>query len=64
MLMFLRVGPMFGLILIGLGTGGIKPCVSAFGGDQFASDQVGIFTDFSICKLSFMFALSYNATTT
>ena len=25
-----------GLALIGLGTGGIKPCVSAFGGDQFA----------------------------
>eukprot|EP00742_Colponemidia_sp_Colp-10_P001189 GILJ01001282.1.p1 GENE.GILJ01001282.1~~GILJ01001282.1.p1 ORF type:complete len:535 (-),score=85.63 GILJ01001282.1:198-1802(-) len=25
----------FGLALIGLGTGGIKPCVSAFGGDQF-----------------------------
>ncbi|XP_059472318.1 solute carrier family 15 member 1-like isoform X2 [Neocloeon triangulifer] len=24
-----------GLILIGFGTGGIKPCVSAFGGDQF-----------------------------
>lgn len=26
---------LLGLILIGLGTGGIKPCVSAFGGDQF-----------------------------
>ncbi|KAK6629287.1 hypothetical protein RUM43_003104 [Polyplax serrata] len=26
---------MIGLILIALGTGGIKPCVSAFGGDQF-----------------------------
>ena len=25
----------FGLALIALGTGGIKPCVSAFGGDQF-----------------------------
>lgn len=24
-----------GLILISIGTGGIKPCVSAFGGDQF-----------------------------
>ncbi|XP_071484620.1 solute carrier family 15 member 2-like [Diadema antillarum] len=32
-------GPMIGLILIGLGTGGIKPCVSAFGGDQFNADQ-------------------------
>lgn len=26
---------MVGLLLISLGTGGIKPCVSAFGGDQF-----------------------------
>ncbi|KPP64950.1 solute carrier family 15 member 2-like, partial [Scleropages formosus] len=26
---------MAGLVLIALGTGGIKPCVSAFGGDQF-----------------------------
>lgn len=25
----------FGLIMIGLGTGGIKPCVAPFGGDQF-----------------------------
>ncbi|NXH18761.1 S15A1 protein, partial [Bucco capensis] len=30
---------MLGLILIALGTGGIKPCVSAFGGDQFEDDQ-------------------------
>ncbi|NXW74835.1 S15A1 protein, partial [Hirundo rustica] len=28
-----------GLILIALGTGGIKPCVSAFGGDQFEDEQ-------------------------
>ncbi|XP_041279323.1 solute carrier family 15 member 1 [Onychostruthus taczanowskii] len=28
-----------GLILIAFGTGGIKPCVSAFGGDQFEDDQ-------------------------
>ncbi|NXA39725.1 S15A1 protein, partial [Eudromia elegans] len=28
-----------GLILIALGTGGIKPCVAAFGGDQFNDDQ-------------------------
>lgn len=26
---------MIGLVLIALGTGGIKPCVAAFGGDQF-----------------------------
>ncbi|XP_031469592.1 solute carrier family 15 member 1 [Phasianus colchicus] len=30
---------MTGLILIALGTGGIKPCVSAFGGDQFEEHQ-------------------------
>nr|AET36827.1 slc15A1 protein [Ctenopharyngodon idella] len=28
-----------GLILIALGTGGIKPCVAAFGGDQFEEHQ-------------------------
>lgn len=31
---------MVGLILIALGTGGIKPCVAAFGGDQFEEHQV------------------------
>ncbi|XP_007501430.2 solute carrier family 15 member 1 isoform X1 [Monodelphis domestica] len=30
---------MIGLALIALGTGGIKPCVSAFGGDQFEEHQ-------------------------
>ncbi|XP_044525281.1 solute carrier family 15 member 1 [Gracilinanus agilis] len=30
---------MIGLVLIALGTGGIKPCVSAFGGDQFEEHQ-------------------------
>ncbi|XP_037656020.1 solute carrier family 15 member 1 [Choloepus didactylus] len=30
---------MCGLALIALGTGGIKPCVSAFGGDQFEEGQ-------------------------
>lgn len=33
---------MVGLFLIALGTGGIKPCVAAFGGDQFTDKQVGI----------------------
>ncbi|XP_065052495.1 solute carrier family 15 member 2-like [Rhopilema esculentum] len=33
------VGPMIGLLLIAIGTGGIKPCVSAFGGDQFEAGQ-------------------------
>jgi len=32
-------GPYIGLILIAIGTGGIKPCVSAFGGDQFDVGQ-------------------------
>ena len=30
------------LFLIGFGTGGIKPCVVSFGGDQFEEHQVGI----------------------
>ncbi|KAJ3391499.1 hypothetical protein HDU84_005874 [Entophlyctis sp. JEL0112] len=30
-----RFGPLVGLLLICVGTGGIKPCVSAHGGDQF-----------------------------
>ncbi|KAM8786815.1 solute carrier family 15 member 1 [Rhynchonycteris naso] len=30
---------MIGLALIALGTGGIKPCVAAFGGDQFEEGQ-------------------------
>lgn len=39
-------GPMIGLFLIALGTGGIKPCVSAFGGDQFTSDQSKLLQSF------------------
>ena len=33
---------MIALLLIAVGTGGIKPCVAAFGGDQFSADQVRI----------------------
>lgn len=36
-----RALSMVGLLLIALGTGGIKPCVAAFGGDQFQDHQVG-----------------------
>ena len=32
---FFRSFSLIGLLLIAIGTGGIKPCVSAFGGDQF-----------------------------
>jgi len=38
---------MLGLFLIALGSGGIKPCVAAFGGDQFKipeqAAQIGTF---------------------
>ncbi|XP_075228901.1 peptide transporter family 1 isoform X2 [Lycorma delicatula] len=34
-----RVASILGLLLIAIGTGGIKPCVSAFGGDQFVLPQ-------------------------
>jgi len=30
---------MLGLLMIAVGTGGIKPCVSSFGGDQFTPEQ-------------------------
>ncbi|KAM6419814.1 solute carrier family 15 member 1 [Pluvialis apricaria] len=47
---------MIGLILIALGTGGIKPCVSAFGGDQFDDDQ-----DKQRSRFFSIFYLSINA---
>lgn len=38
----IRWAPFIGLVLIAFGTGGIKPNVSAFGGDQFSPEQVSI----------------------
>uniref|UniRef100_A0A8C5HU69 Solute carrier family 15 member 1-like n=1 Tax=Gouania willdenowi TaxID=441366 RepID=A0A8C5HU69_GOUWI len=38
-MIFHVVMSMVGLFLIALGTGGIKPCVAAFGGDQFGDHQ-------------------------
>ena len=35
----LRPFSLIGLLIIAIGTGGIKPCVSAFGGDQFVRPQ-------------------------
>lgn len=32
-------GAFLGLLLIAIGTGGIKPCVAAFGGDQYTTKQ-------------------------
>lgn len=33
--LYCRTISLLGLLFIAIGTGGIKPCVSAFGGDQF-----------------------------
>lgn len=43
-----------GLLLIAVGTGGIKPCVSAFGGDQFKLPEQAKYlaTFFSLFYLS------------
>ncbi|XP_018420143.1 PREDICTED: solute carrier family 15 member 1 [Nanorana parkeri] len=47
---------MIGLILIAFGTGGIKPCVAAFGGDQFDESQ-----DKQRSRFFSIFYLSINA---
>jgi len=53
-------GPMIGLLLIAIGTGGIKPCVSAFGGDQFeAGEEEKLQSFFSI----FYFAINVGSLT-
>ena len=43
------------LFVIAVGTGGIKPCVSALGGDQFAENETGK------KQLSNFFALFYGS---
>jgi solute carrier family 15 oligopeptide transporter 1 len=51
---------MFGLFLIGAGAGGIKPCVAAFGGDQFKlPEQMNHVTSFF---LVFYFSINLGAT--
>ncbi|CAB3409589.1 unnamed protein product [Caenorhabditis bovis] len=47
---------MLGLLIIGIGTGGIKPCVSAFGGDQFPAHYTKMISYFFS-----MFYFSINA---
>ncbi|KAJ3063827.1 hypothetical protein HDU98_000392 [Podochytrium sp. JEL0797] len=51
-----RVGPLIGLLLIACGTGGIKPCVSAHGGDQFLETQ-----KYGLQKFYNYFYMSINA---
>lgn len=47
---------LLGLAAIALGTGGIKPCVAAFGGDQFAPSQV-----LQLARFFSFFYISINA---
>lgn len=47
---------MLGLFLIAVGSGGIKPCVSAFGGDQFKLPEQA--TQFARFFSMFYFAIS------
>uniref|UniRef100_A0A8C0UA04 Solute carrier family 15 member 2 n=1 Tax=Cyanistes caeruleus TaxID=156563 RepID=A0A8C0UA04_CYACU len=57
---------MVGLFLIALGTGGIKPCVSAFGGDQFeeehTSERSKFFSIFGVsrCNDLLLFLTSFS----
>lgn len=48
---------LLGLLLIALGTGGIKPCVSSFGGDQFVVPQQA----FQLAAFFSVFYFSINA---
>lgn len=45
-------GAAIGLILIAVGTGGIKPCVSAFGGDQITGSPAQLTAFFTIFYIS------------
>lgn len=47
---------MIGLILIAFGTGGIKPCVAAFGGDQFDEEHVSELYFVFKCDVLFFFS--------
>ncbi|KAJ3061127.1 hypothetical protein HDU98_002968 [Podochytrium sp. JEL0797] len=51
-----RTGPLIGLLFIAFGTGGIKPCVSAHGGDQFLETQ-----KYGLQKFYNYFYMSINA---
>lgn len=55
-----------GLVLICLGCGGIKPCVSAFGGDQFKLPEQAeqIVTFFSVFYMSINLGALISTTTT
>lgn len=60
LLLFLhRVLSLVGLVLIALGTGGIKPCVAAFGGDQF--DEENVSHDTKLYQLLFTNSVKCNA---
>ena len=50
---------MMGLLLMAIGSGGIKPCVSTFGGDQFSTDQVMTFLFRTVLKLELFICIFY-----
>jgi len=52
-------GCAIGLFLVGLGTGGIKPCVSSFGGDQIGTSQPDLLTTFFAL---FYFSINFGST--
>jgi solute carrier family 15 oligopeptide transporter 1 len=56
-LMQSRAATLLGLWLVALGTGGIKPCVSAFGGDQFPESEGRA----TVAALAFYFSAFYFA---